>query len=36
MLAWVVLGSESDFAWITWLLINIARVDVKVRVGLEQ
>jgi len=29
-------GSESGFAWVAWLWINLARVDVKVRVGLEQ
>jgi len=36
MLAWVVWGSESGFAWVAWLLINNARVDVKVRIGLEK
>ena len=36
MLAWVVWGSEKGFALVVWLLINIARVGVKVRVGLEK
>jgi hypothetical protein len=35
MLGWVVWGCEKDFTWVAWLLINIARVGVKVRVGLE-
>jgi len=36
MLAWVVLGCEKGFAGVAWLLINIARVVVKDRVGLKQ
>ncbi len=36
MLSWVVLGSEIGFAWVVWLLITIARVGEKVRVGLEK
>jgi len=27
---------SKSYAWVEWLLINIARVGVKVRVGLEQ
>jgi len=33
MLAGIVWGSESGFAQVAWLLINIARVGVKVMVG---
>jgi len=35
-LACVVWGSKKGFAWVAWLLIYIARVGVKVRVGLEK
>jgi len=36
MLAWVVWGCETGFAWVVCLLIYIARVGVKVRVALEK
>jgi len=36
MLAWVVWGCEKGFAWVAGLFINIARIGVKVRVGLEK
>lgn len=36
MLAWVVLSNESGFAWETWLLIDIARVGLKISVGLVE
>jgi len=29
-------GCERGFAWVAWLLINISRIGVKVRVGLEK
>ncbi len=35
-LAWVEWGCEKGFAWKAWLLINIAMVGVKVKVGLEK
>jgi len=36
-LAWVVWGCEiKGFPWVVWLLINTARVGVKIRVGLEK
>jgi len=36
MLAWVLWDSENGFAWVAWILINVACVVVKVRVGLEK
>jgi hypothetical protein len=36
MWTWVVRGGEKGFSWIAWLLINIVRIGVKSRVGLEK
>jgi len=36
MLDWVVWDCKKGFTSVAWLLINIARVGVKVRVGLEK
>jgi len=35
-LAWVVWGWEKGFTWVVWLLIDIARVGLKVMVDLDK
>jgi len=34
-LGWVMWCCDKGFAWVGWLIINIARVGAKVWVGLE-
>jgi len=38
MLAWMVWGNKSGFAWLVhvWLLINVVKLGIKFRVGSEK